>query len=48
MCIRDRANTVVPKFNEELSSAEGIFSEDPQAYMGHLYAGKNFIDVKKN
>ena len=44
----EAANTVVPKFNEELSSAEGIFSEDPQAYMGHLYAGKNFIDVKKN
>ena len=44
----EAANTVVPKFNEELSSAEGIFSEDPQPYMGHLYAGKNFIDIKKN
>ena len=44
----EAANAVVPKFNEELSSAEGIFSEDPQPYMGYLFAGKNFIDIKKN
>ena len=43
----EAANAVVPKFNEQLSSAEGIFSEDPQPYSGYLYAGKNFIDVQK-
>ena len=43
----EAANAVVPKFNEQLSNAEGIFSEDPQPYSGYLYAGKNFIDVQK-
>ena len=43
----EAANVVVPKFNEQLSNAEGIFSEDPQPYSGYLYAGKNFIDVQK-
>ncbi|MEC7820033.1 MAG: hypothetical protein VYD26_01490, partial [Actinomycetota bacterium] len=43
----DAANAVVPKFNEELSSAEEIFNEAPVAYMGTIYAGKNFIDITK-
>ena len=43
----DAANAVVPKFNEELSSAEEIFNEAPVPYMGTIYAGKNFIDITK-
>ena len=43
----EAANAVVPKFNEQLTNAEGIFSEDPQPFSGYLYAGKNFIDVQK-
>ena len=43
----EAANVVVPKFNEELNRAEDIFLEDPEAYMGNLYAGKNFIDINK-
>ena len=41
------ANAVVPKFNEQLSSAEGIFLEDPKPYSGYLYAGRNFVDINK-
>ena len=43
----EAANAVIPKFNEELSSAEGIFLEDPKPYSGYLYAGKNFTDINK-
>ena len=43
----EAANIVVPKFNEELSSAEGIFLEDPKPYSGYLYAGRNFTDINK-
>ena len=44
----EAANVVVPKFNEELTHAEGVFLEEPHAYMGNLYAGKNFIDITKS
>ena len=43
----EAANVVVPKFNEQLSSAEGIFLEDPKPYSGYLYAGRNFVDINK-
>ena len=43
----EAANIVVPKFNEQLSSAEGIFLEDPKPYSGYLYAGRNFVDINK-
>ena len=43
----EAANAVIPKFNEELSSAEGIFLEDPKPYSGYLYAGRNFVDINK-
>jgi len=43
----EAANAVVPKFNEELSAAEGIFSDEPTPYMGTVYAGKNFVDITK-
>ena len=43
----EAANAVVPKFNEQLSSAEGIFLEDPKPYSGYLYAGRNFVDINK-
>ena len=43
----EAANVVVPKFNEQLSSTEGIFLEDPKPYSGYLYAGRNFVDINK-
>ena len=43
----EAANAVIPKFNDELASAEGIFLEDPKPYSGYLYAGKNFTDINK-
>ena len=43
----EAANVVVPKFNEQLSSAEDIFLEDPKPYSGYLYAGRNFVDINK-
>ncbi len=43
----EAANAVIPKFNEELSSAEDIFLEDPKPYSGYLYAGRNFTDINK-
>ena len=43
----EAANAVIPKFNEELSSNEDIFLEDPKPYSGYLYAGRNFTDINK-
>tara|TARA_B100001113_G_C21049912_1_gene596268 strand:+ start:581 stop:1207 length:627 start_codon:yes stop_codon:yes gene_type:complete len=43
----EAANQAVPKFEEALSSAEGVFVGDPAAYMGNFYAGKNWIDFPK-
>ena len=35
------------KFEEALSSAEGVFVDEPTPYTGSFYAGKNWIDFPK-
>ena len=43
----EAANKVIPKFEEALSSAEGVFVEEPTPYTGSFYAGNNWIDFPK-
>jgi|TARA_B100001741_G_scaffold51038_1_gene38902 hypothetical protein len=43
----EAANKVIPKFEEALSSAEGVFVDEPTPYTGSFYAGKNWIDFPK-
>lgn len=43
----EAANKAIPKFEEALSSAEGVFTDEPTPYTGNFYAGKNWIDFPK-